>query len=494
MTEHRLHPFAALRVLRKTLVLYLVPLLRVLFERNWAALRAALRQDLILFLLVCALSWVILHASSWSLDESGTFCLHWKLLFRFDRTVRGASLAALTIERPFYYRLAGASRVTLYPVGEPKQRTLTLCLRLGHVLQEFAALHGDVVLGAFPHGGQHRNGHSQLQGTGEVHHEHGQGLGDIPGDQIGQGRTAQGIGHQLVRQMGGAGLCGGLELFGILNHFHDSVVPSAALGLLHPDDAFALLGYGARIDEAADPLGHGLGFTGHGGLVYHGLAGNHLAVQGNQAAGADNDPVPNLHLPHGHQHLGSIRLHPHGFHLQGHGPGQISYGFFVRPLLQNLAQPEHEHDRPGGIEVPPDHGNGHGCGIQHGNAELAVLGFLMIEQNMADDKLYYRLGQMNMGGIGTAVNLPKAKRYFEKAAKLDNPDALYGLGKLFLRKDSEYYDPNKAVDCLLQAAQKGHEFSAYALGKLFLKGDEVPKNVGHQVHHNSGTSGIQKDS
>ena len=129
MTEHRLHPFAALRVLRKTLVLYLVPLLRVLFERNWAALRAALRQDLILFLLVCALSWVILHASSWSLDESGTFCLHWKLLFRFDRTVRGASLAALTIERPFYYRLAGASRVTLYPVGEPEQRTLTLCLR-----------------------------------------------------------------------------------------------------------------------------------------------------------------------------------------------------------------------------------------------------------------------------------------------------------------------------------------------------------------------------
>ena len=120
MTEHRLHPFAALRVLRKTLVLYLVPLLRVLFERNWAALRAALRQDLILFLLVCALSWVILHASSWSLDESGTFCLHWKLLFRFDRTVRGASLAALTIERPFYYRLAGASRLTLYPAGQKK--------------------------------------------------------------------------------------------------------------------------------------------------------------------------------------------------------------------------------------------------------------------------------------------------------------------------------------------------------------------------------------
>lgn len=107
----------------------------------------------------------------------------------------------------------------------------------------------------------------------------------------------------------------------------------------------------------------------------------------------------------------------------------------------------------------------------------AYQGFLMIEQNMADDKLYYRLGQMNLNGIGTAVDLLQAKRYLEKAANFDNPDALYGLGKLFLRKDSEYYDPNKAVDCLLQVAQKGHEFAAYTLGKLFLKGDEVPKNV-----------------
>ncbi len=111
----------------------------------------------------------------------------------------------------------------------------------------------------------------------------------------------------------------------------------------------------------------------------------------------------------------------------------------------------------------------------------AYQGFLMIEQNMADDKLYYRLGQMNLNGIGTAVNLPKAKQYFEKAANLDNPDALYGLGKLFLRKDSESYDPGKAVDCLLEAAQKGHGYAAYTLGKLFLKGDEVPKNVDYAL-------------
>ena len=109
--------------------------------------------------------------------------------------------------------------------------------------------------------------------------------------------------------------------------------------------------------------------------------------------------------------------------------------------------------------------------------QQAYQGFLIIEQNMADDKLYYRLGQMNLNGIGTEVDLLQAKQYFGKAAKLDNSDAFYGLGKLYLIKGSEYYDPPKAVDCLIEAAKKGHEYAQYTLGKLFLKGEEVPKNV-----------------
>lgn len=111
----------------------------------------------------------------------------------------------------------------------------------------------------------------------------------------------------------------------------------------------------------------------------------------------------------------------------------------------------------------------------------AYQSFLVIEQNMADDKLYYRLGQMNLNGIGTEVDLSQAKQYFEKAAKLDNADAFYGLGKLCLIKDSEYYSPPKAVDCLIEAAKKGHEYAQYTLGKLFLKGEEVPKNVDYAL-------------
>ena len=38
MNERRLHPFTVLRFLRKTLVVYLLPLVQVLFDRNWTCL------------------------------------------------------------------------------------------------------------------------------------------------------------------------------------------------------------------------------------------------------------------------------------------------------------------------------------------------------------------------------------------------------------------------------------------------------------------------
>ena len=95
MNERRLHPFTVLRFLRKTLVVYLLPLVQVLFERNWTALHTALRQDALLFLLLCAVSWGILRVSSWSLDDNGAFHLHWRLGIRLDRVLRGEMLAGL---------------------------------------------------------------------------------------------------------------------------------------------------------------------------------------------------------------------------------------------------------------------------------------------------------------------------------------------------------------------------------------------------------------
>ena len=107
----------------------------------------------------------------------------------------------------------------------------------------------------------------------------------------------------------------------------------------------------------------------------------------------------------------------------------------------------------------------------------AYQGFLRIEQDMADDKLYYRLGSMNLHGTGTTVDLIKAKEYFEKSVKLGNTDALYSLGKLYLDNSFEEYNPVKAIFYLTKAANENNTFAQYTLGKLLLKGELTEKNI-----------------
>ena len=126
MTERGFHPFAVLHFLRKTILLYLLPLLQVLFARNWAALRTALVQGAALLTVLVAVSAAVLHAGRWRVDAQGTLRVRWRLGVRLDRCLKASQLAALTIERPLLYRLAGASRVVLYPAGQ--KRTLTLLL------------------------------------------------------------------------------------------------------------------------------------------------------------------------------------------------------------------------------------------------------------------------------------------------------------------------------------------------------------------------------
>ena len=123
------HPFFALRLMRRTLVLYLVPLVQVLFARQWDVLWTALAQDLALFCLMALISYGMLHVSSWELDEDGTLRLHWNLVVSFERTVQASQLAAVQLEQPLIYRLGGASRVTFYPTLLPRGRAVTLCLK-----------------------------------------------------------------------------------------------------------------------------------------------------------------------------------------------------------------------------------------------------------------------------------------------------------------------------------------------------------------------------
>ena len=78
MTERGFHPFAVLHFLRKTILLYLLPLLQVLFARNWAALRTALVQGAALLTVLAAVSAAVLHAGRWRVDAQGTLRVRWQ--------------------------------------------------------------------------------------------------------------------------------------------------------------------------------------------------------------------------------------------------------------------------------------------------------------------------------------------------------------------------------------------------------------------------------
>ena len=153
MTERGFHPFAVLHFLRKTILLYLIPLVQVLFQCNWEALRAALLQDLALFATLALVSAAALHASHWQVDEHGTLCIRWRLGVRLDRTLRADQLAALTIERPLLYRLADASKVVLYPAGQKHSVTLMLTRQDARFLADRMLPVGDAVAHT-PHGGE----------------------------------------------------------------------------------------------------------------------------------------------------------------------------------------------------------------------------------------------------------------------------------------------------------------------------------------------------
>lgn len=58
---------------------------------------------------------------------------------------------------------------------------------------------------------------------------------------------------------------------------------------------------------------------------------------------------------------------------------------------------------------------------------------------------------------------------------------LYRNAKELLDRESDTYDPNTAVDLLIEAAGLGCGVAKYRLGKMFLRGEDVPKNIDYAL-------------
>lgn len=58
---------------------------------------------------------------------------------------------------------------------------------------------------------------------------------------------------------------------------------------------------------------------------------------------------------------------------------------------------------------------------------------------------------------------------------------LYRSAKELLDRESNAYDPNTAVDLLIESAGLGCGVAKYRLGKMFLRGEDVPKNIDYAL-------------
>ena len=192
---------------------------------------------------------------------------------------------------------------------------------VGQSLQILAALDRDMVAAALTHGGQHGQRHRQLERTGKIDHQDRDRTGRVAGQRVGHGGAQQAVRDQLVGQRGGAGLAGGFQLLGVLDHFDDLVVASVAGLLLDGHGDLAFLDDGARVDDGPLALADGLGLAGQGRLVDAGLAVQHPAVQRDNAAGVHDDGVARAHLRDRHKDLALGGLLPDAVHVQRHAAG-----------------------------------------------------------------------------------------------------------------------------------------------------------------------------
>ena len=144
----------------------------------------------------------------------------------------------------------------------------------------------------------------------------------------------------------------------------------------------------------------------------------------------------------------------------------------------------------------------------------ALSGFLKIESDdMANDDLFYKLGQMFNLGLGTDSDVTKAIKYFKRSAEMNNKNGLFEYGKALLigehipqdtdstvkllekavkLKNSnakrflalEYIsgehleqDIEKGIALFTECADSGDVIASYRLGKIYLQGEIMPQNL-----------------
>lgn len=94
-----------------------------------------------------------------------------------------------------------------------------------------------------------------------------------------------------------------------------------------------------------------------------------------------------------------------------------------------------------------------------------------------DPNALFNLGQVYRLGRGVSKDMPTARNYYERAARLGHVSAQGNLGTLyFFAEDGALKDQEKAVSWWQEAATNGDARSQYMLGVLFFNGEVVDRD------------------
>ena len=108
----------------------------------------------------------------------------------------------------------------------------------------------------------------------------------------------------------------------------------------------------------------------------------------------------------------------------------------------------------------------------------ALSGFLKIESDdMADDDLFYKLGQMFKLGLGTDSDVTKAIEYFRRSAEMNNKNGLFEYGKALLIGEHIPQDTDSAVKLLEKAVKLKNSNAKRFLALEYISGEHLEQDI-----------------
>ena len=110
--------------------------------------------------------------------------------------------------------------------------------------------------------------------------------------------------------------------------------------------------------------------------------------------------------------------------------------------------------------------------------QQALSGFLKIESDdMANDDLFYKLGQMFKLGLGTNSDVTKAIEYFKRSAEMNNKNGLFEYGKALLIGEYITQDADSAVKLLEKAVKLKNSNAKRFLALEYISGEHLEQDI-----------------